>query len=105
MPSISGDDRRVRLCRAFLTTLKLLNSPVEDLALSLFALAIASIQMLGQTSGFVFPFGFKQFNDGPRGIHPPRCVNPGPDAKAQIVSGHLAVVAATGNINQRAQSG
>src|SRR5258708_40172814 len=104
MPSVSGNDCGVRLRGAFRTALKLFNSPVENLSLRFLAFRIALVEMLGQTPCFRLFLRLKQFNDGPRRIHPAGRVNSRSDTKAQIVSGHLAVVATTRDINQRAQS-
>src|SRR5260370_10940743 len=103
MPSVSGNDRGVRLRGAFSTTLKLFNSPVENLSLRFLAFRITLVEMLGQTPCFRLFFRFKQFDDGPRRIHPAGRVNSRSDAEAQIVGSHLAVVTTTGDIDQRAQ--
>src|SRR5258707_4444144 len=105
MPPVSGNDRRMRLRGAFRTALKLFNSPIENLSLRFLAFRIALVEMLGQTPCFRLFLRFKQFDDGSRRIHPAGRVNSRSDAEAQIVGSHLAVVATTGDINQRAQSG
>ena len=68
------------------------------------AFAVARVEMFSQAARFLF-VSAKQFHHGAGRIHSTGSVNSRADAKAEIVGGHLAVIATSGDIDQRSRTG
>src|SRR5215831_7518853 len=99
MPAVSGNYGRVRLDGAIRAVLEFFHGAIKDLALGFHALAIARIEMFRQTARCFLFCRLEQLDDRARGVHSPGSIDPRPDAKPEVVSGHLGVVSATGNVD------
>ena len=99
MPAVTGDHGRVAQTQVRATVFKFFDGAIENFALRFHAFAIAGIEVLRKTPRFIFIFGIEQFDNCRRGIHSPGGVNSWPNAKAEIVRGHLTVLSATGNFD------
>ena len=99
MPTVAGNHRGVRLRFTISPALKFFNSAIENLALRFHALAIARVEMFSQAPRFSFFFRVEELDHRAGCIHAPGSIDPWANPKAEIVGSHLAVFAATGNID------
>src|SRR5256885_14992080 len=100
MPTIAGNHRGVRLRFTIDSALKFRNGAIEYFAPRFHAFAIARVEMLSQPARFFFFFRIEEFDHRPGRIHSTRSIDPWSNAKAKIVSSHLAIFAATRDIDQ-----
>src|SRR6185295_9281176 len=91
--------------RVLRAIIKLFDGQLNDLTLNLLALLVASVPMRRQSLRFHRVARAKELDDGARRVHSARCVNPWPNAKANIVSCHAGAITTTAYFHQSAQAG
>src|SRR5688572_2153640 len=104
MPSVTSNYGGITQTEVCAATFKLFHRAIEDLALHLHSLAVARVEMFSQTPRFLSICRIEQIDDGARRVHATGGIYAWADAKAKVVRVHFCAIAATGNIDQRAQA-
>src|SRR4029078_12873208 len=99
MPVIARNDDKV----LFADILGLVKRQLGDLLLHLLAFAIAAVEKLRQSLGFLWGVGFKKFDHVTGDVHPPGGVDPRSNAKADMIAGHF--VSTFRNLHKSTKSG
>src|ERR1051325_2589047 len=101
MPTLARNYRNVTV----LGILHFGNSEIDDLLLHCLSLFIARVEMLRKQARLVCVASIKELYDGTRRVHSSGSIDAWAKPEPEIVCCHALAVSATGNVDQRAQTG